>query len=152
VRDLPTRRYTRRRGGGGGDASAGERQASPPPTLHALVINADGADDDAPAAAAAPAEVVAMEEPVTDRPLPPQPRPAVSPAAGALDVDAWSIRTDRDVCPICLDDYQDDDLLRILPCKHEFHAACVDQWLIHRKRYCPLCKYDVFPDERSPLI
>jgi len=115
------------------------------------VINANGAEDEASAAIVAPLEV-AMEEPVTDRPLPPQPGPAAAAAAGAPDTDAWSIRTDRDVCPICLDDYQEDDLLRILPCKHEFHAACVDQWLIHRKRYCPLCKFDVFPDERSPLI
>jgi len=145
---LPTRRYTRRYGG---DATTANRQATPSPTLHALVINANGAEDEASAAVVAPLEV-AMEEPVTDRPLPPQPGPAAAVAAGTPDIDAWSIRTDRDVCPICLDDYQEDDLLRILPCKHEFHAACVDQWLIHRKRYCPLCKFDVFPDERSPLI
>ena len=59
---------------------------------------------------------------------------------------------DADICAICLDEYVDDELLRILPCKHEFHAACVDQWLITRKRYCPLCKTDVCPSESTPLV
>ncbi|TPX60581.1 hypothetical protein PhCBS80983_g01669 [Powellomyces hirtus] len=30
-------------------------------------------------------------------------------------------------CAICLEDFQDDEVLRILLCKHEYHMACVDR-------------------------
>lgn len=48
----------------------------------------------------------------------------------------------EEVCSICCDAFQEDDKLRELPCKHQFHAACVDEWLA-RNRTCPLCKADI---------
>lgn len=42
-------------------------------------------------------------------------------------------------CSICLDDYNDDDQIKILPCKHNFHVDCVDPWL--KKNFtCPECR------------
>ncbi|KAI9310682.1 hypothetical protein BX666DRAFT_2003789 [Dichotomocladium elegans] len=62
-------------------------------------------------------------------------------------------------CAICLEDYVNDDTLRTLPCKHEFHASCVDAWLTTHKKFCPICKYDICrktPEpaatERTPLL
>jgi hypothetical protein len=43
------------------------------------------------------------------------------------------------VCSICLENYEDNDVLRKLPCKHLFHEACLDEWL-GLNASCPLCK------------
>ncbi|KAF2318160.1 hypothetical protein GH714_001737 [Hevea brasiliensis] len=41
---------------------------------------------------------------------------------------------------ICLVEYSDNDVLRLLPdCGHVFHVQCVDQWLkVHPT--CPICR------------
>lgn len=46
-------------------------------------------------------------------------------------------------CHICLVDYEDGDQIRVLPCQHEYHKACVDKWLKEVHRVCPLCRGDV---------
>ena len=46
-------------------------------------------------------------------------------------------------CAICVEDFQDGDSLRVLPCEHYFHRQCVDEWLINHSAVCPLCKYEV---------
>jgi len=43
-------------------------------------------------------------------------------------------------CLICLDDYEPEDDLRLLKCKHAFHKNCVDQWLETGKNNCPACR------------
>ncbi|KAK9282729.1 hypothetical protein L1049_010949 [Liquidambar formosana] len=43
-------------------------------------------------------------------------------------------------CSICLADYKETDMLRLLPdCGHLFHLQCIDAWLrLHPK--CPVCR------------
>ncbi|KAI8370488.1 uncharacterized protein BYT42DRAFT_582596 [Radiomyces spectabilis] len=60
-------------------------------------------------------------------------------------------------CAICLEDYMEGEILRTLPCRHNFHAFCVDAWLTAHKKLCPICKRDITlgfdaTNEVTPLL
>ncbi|KAL7263574.1 hypothetical protein ACSBR1_001688 [Camellia fascicularis] len=62
-------------------------------------------------------------------------------------------------CAICLEDYSVGERLRVLPCRHKFHAFCVDAWLTTWRTFCPVCKRDARTStgdppasERTPLL
>ena len=63
-----------------------------------------------------------------------------------------SVREEEE-CALCLEPYADGELLRHLPCGHAFHRACIDVWLLDKrrglKRACPLCKADPLAPERN---
>ncbi|CAI6008968.1 unnamed protein product [Closterium sp. NIES-65] len=46
---------------------------------------------------------------------------------------------EEDPCTICFDGFKRGDQLRVLPCQHRFHTACIGEWLM-KKPLCPLCK------------
>ncbi|KAJ9172655.1 hypothetical protein P3X46_015869 [Hevea brasiliensis] len=48
-----------------------------------------------------------------------------------------------ETCAICLEDYKDGEILKVLPCQHEFHSSCVDSWLSKWGTSCPVCKLDM---------
>nr|XP_019707973.1 LOW QUALITY PROTEIN: probable E3 ubiquitin-protein ligase HIP1 [Elaeis guineensis] len=42
-------------------------------------------------------------------------------------------------CCICQEEYVEGEDLGTLDCGHDFHTACIKQWLVH-KNLCPICK------------
>ncbi|CAH8359291.1 unnamed protein product [Eruca vesicaria subsp. sativa] len=53
-------------------------------------------------------------------------------------------------CAICLEDYNVGEKLRLLPCRHKFHAVCVDSWLTSWRTFCPVCKRDARTSNGEP--
>ncbi|CAL8330920.1 unnamed protein product [Gadus morhua 'NCC'] len=49
--------------------------------------------------------------------------------------------SEQTLCVVCFCDFECRQLLRVLPCNHEFHAKCVDKWL-KTNRTCPICRAD----------
>jgi E3 ubiquitin-protein ligase RNF115/126 len=45
-------------------------------------------------------------------------------------------------CNICMEDFQLDERVRSLPCKHIYHGICITPWLqLHGT--CPICRHTV---------
>lgn len=52
---------------------------------------------------------------------------------------------EQEECVLCISPYEEGDIIRHLPCRHYYHAMCVDTWLEGGpNRTCPLCKADPF--------
>ncbi|CAM6037405.1 unnamed protein product [Sphagnum compactum] len=50
-------------------------------------------------------------------------------------------RLDQELtCSVCLEQVKDGELVRSLPCLHQFHCMCIDQWL-RQQATCPVCKF-----------
>ncbi|KAL1224482.1 E3 ubiquitin-protein ligase ATL15 [Cardamine amara subsp. amara] len=48
-------------------------------------------------------------------------------------------------CPVCLNEFEDDETLRLIPqCCHVFHPGCIDAWL-RSQTTCPLCRASLVP-------
>ena len=45
-------------------------------------------------------------------------------------------------CTICLEDFNENELLYELTCKHYYHKECIDDWL-SKKNTCPLCRLNL---------
>jgi hypothetical protein len=46
-------------------------------------------------------------------------------------------------CPICLEEFKDDDLILGIHCKHNFHTKCIKKWLKEYSNKCPLCSKEI---------
>ncbi|XP_022988385.1 E3 ubiquitin-protein ligase SIS3-like isoform X1 [Cucurbita maxima] len=56
-----------------------------------------------------------------------------------------AVPTDCCECPICLEEFHVGNEVRGLPCAHNFHVGCIDEWLRLNVK-CPRCRCSVFPN------
>lgn len=45
-------------------------------------------------------------------------------------------------CAICLEDYKEGSIVVKLPCGHDFHGVCINQWS-QIKHLCPICRFKI---------
>ncbi|XP_012989068.1 E3 ubiquitin-protein ligase RNF38 [Esox lucius] len=57
-------------------------------------------------------------------------------------------QSEQTLCVVCMSDFESRQLLRVLPCSHEFHGKCVDKWL-RANRTCPICRADASEIQRD---
>uniref|UniRef100_A0A0A9FAY2 RING-type domain-containing protein n=1 Tax=Arundo donax TaxID=35708 RepID=A0A0A9FAY2_ARUDO len=50
-------------------------------------------------------------------------------------------------CVFCLSAIRDGEEVRELRCRHVFHRACLDAWLIRPRATCPLCRDRLLPSD-----
>jgi len=79
--------------------------------------------------------------PVARRQQPLQHQPSTSLPHDSLSFNA--------MCSICLEEYEEGEMLRMLPCHHMFHTECIVPWLTERFPNCPLCKAHVTAEQRQ---
>ncbi|KAH0470980.1 hypothetical protein IEQ34_000703 [Dendrobium chrysotoxum] len=53
-----------------------------------------------------------------------------------------SLRNSDDelTCSVCLEQVLAGEMIRSLPCLHQFHSNCIDPWL-RQQGTCPVCKH-----------
>lgn len=71
-------------------------------------------------------------------------------AYGSAIAKSEASQLEQPTCPICIDDFVDDTVVRKLPCRHIFHPECVDTYLRDNSSLCPLCKKSVLPKGYCP--
>ena len=81
--------------------------------------------------------------------------PTVPYRAEAVAPDGSSLFLGGSECALCLEPLVEGEMLRQLPCRHAYHARCIDPWLLKAQRQqtrrCPTCKDAVLsPRPLSP--
>ena len=46
-------------------------------------------------------------------------------------------------CPIMQTDFEEEEEITILPCKHAFQTEAIERWLKEEKSQCPICRYEL---------
>ncbi|KAG8382205.1 hypothetical protein BUALT_Bualt05G0052500 [Buddleja alternifolia] len=51
-------------------------------------------------------------------------------------------------CAVCLYEFSgEDEIRRLTNCRHIFHRRCLDRWMDHDQKTCPLCRTQFIPED-----
>lgn len=114
-------------------------QAEPAPVATATEPSAVLAEKGAPTATTTPTTA-------TDT----APAASTSTSASSSAPPTHSGIYNQPTCAICIDDFEPDTPVRLLPCNHIFHTACIDPFFLETSSLCPMCKKSVLPKGYCP--
>lgn len=49
-------------------------------------------------------------------------------------------RENNPSCTVCMEEFEEDSMVRKMVCKHVFHQECIDKWLLEYSYKCPMCR------------
>lgn len=56
-------------------------------------------------------------------------------------------------CAVCLYEFDGgDEIRRLTNCCHVFHKCCLDRWMDHDQKTCPLCRKQFVPEDLQGLF
>lgn len=59
-----------------------------------------------------------------------------------LKLDDAKTMEEEDVCPTCLEEYDDQNPKIITKCNHHYHLSCILEWM-ERSNTCPICNQEM---------
>jgi len=83
---------------------------------------------------------------ISSSPLGRRQQPLQHYCSSSLNYDSLNFNA---MCSICLEEYEEGEMLRMLPCHHLFHTECIIPWLTERFPNCPLCKAHVIAEQQQ---
>jgi hypothetical protein len=96
----------------------------PPPTANAEAVTQGS--------------VVAAEAPAAEEVEAESSDAVTNPDTTAAANTAEEALSSQQQCPVCMEDFEQGQEVRILPCHHHFHPDCIDPWLLNVSGSCPL--------------
>ncbi|KAM7258299.1 hypothetical protein ACFE04_014040 [Oxalis oulophora] len=66
----------------------------------------------------------------------------IFPILGYNQIRKMEIDSVAPQCAVCLTDFVDDDLVRLIKCNHGFHRDYIDPWLVSHVT-CPICRLNL---------
>ena len=74
----------------------------------------------------------------------------LSPVANGVSIRTLNKRTQliinqensEDICCICQVSYDNNEIIRKLPCNHTMHQHCIDIWF-EKNKNCPMCRIEI---------
>lgn len=59
-----------------------------------------------------------------------------------LKIQTMIMKRSKKTCAICMEGFEEEQIIKKLYCSHIFHRKCLKEWM-KRNKVCPLCRSDL---------